>query len=257
MKNDILKSLNERQIEAVKATEGPVLIVAGPGSGKTRVLTHRVAYLISQGVTPVNILAVTFTNKAAQEMRERINKLAKSQNSSFKQKNLILNLRQKADDKGPTIGTFHAVCAKILRQEARHLGYTGSFIIYDDKDSLNLIKQIMKDLLISEEQFKPQGIQGVISKAKNELVDVSNFKNQAFEYYQITAAKIYEEYQNRLKKANAFDFDDLIMMTVKLFRENPEVLEKYQKKFKYIMVDEWQDTNHSQYILINLLAQKN
>ncbi|TSC53877.1 MAG: DNA helicase II / ATP-dependent DNA helicase PcrA [Parcubacteria group bacterium LiPW_39] len=238
----IFKNLNVKQIEAVKQIKGPVLIVAGPGSGKTRVLTHRVAYLISQGVNAENILAVTFTNKAAQEMKERIKKL--------------ISLEAKRDFKLPTIGTFHAVCARILRLEAKALGWSRDFVIFDDKDSLSLIKKIMAELNISEEQFNPAAVQSAISSAKSEVMDEADFAEQAVDFFPQTVAKIYAVYQARLKKAQALDFDDLIMLVIKLFESEPEILAKYQEKFKYILVDEYQDTNHAQYRLINLLAKK-
>jgi len=238
----ILKNLNQKQIEAVTTIDGPVLIIAGPGSGKTRVLTHRVAYLIEQGIPAENILAVTFTNKAAEEMKIRIKRL--------------ITLQAKRDFKFPVIGTFHAVCAKILRSEAAKIGYSHDFNICDDKDSLNLIKRSMKDLEISEEQFNPNSIQDAISQAKSELVDETTFGSQALDFFPQTAAKIYSLYQQQLKKNQALDFDDLLMLTVLLFKNNPEALKKYQEKFKYILVDEYQDTNHAQYVLINLLAQK-
>ncbi len=238
----IFKGLNEKQIEAVAQIGGPVLIVAGPGSGKTRVLTYRVAYLISRKIPAENILAVTFTNKAAHEMKERIKKL--------------ISLDVKRDFKLPTIGTFHAVCAKILRWEAEAVGYSRDFIIFDDKDSLNLIKKTMAELEISEEQFNPAAIQETISLAKSELVDAADFAGQAVDFFPKTAAKIYKSYQERLKKNQAFDFDDLLMFVIKLFESKPEILDKYQEKFKYILVDEYQDTNRAQYRLINLLAGK-
>ncbi len=238
----ILKNLNQKQIEAVTQIEGPVLIIAGPGSGKTRVLTHRVAYLIKQGVPAEQILAVTFTNKAAGEMKERIAKL--------------ISLQAKRDFKLPTIGTFHAVCAKLLRSEADKLGYQRDFVIFDDKDSLTLIKRVMEELQLSEDQFNPHALAEMISQAKTELTDAPTFASQAQDFFPQVVAKVYSSYQAKLKQQNALDFDDLIMLVVKLFKEQPEVLKKHQAKFRYILVDEYQDTNHSQYILINLLAQK-
>ncbi|MDD2753256.1 MAG: UvrD-helicase domain-containing protein [Candidatus Portnoybacteria bacterium] len=238
----ILKGLNQKQIEAVSQMGGPVLIVAGPGSGKTRVLTHRVAHLMEQGVPAEQILAVTFTNKAASEMKERIAKL--------------ISLQAKRDFKMPTIGTFHSVCARFLRSEAKKIGYNSDFVIFDAKDSQSLIKKVMKDLEFSEKQFNPAAIAETISQAKNELKDAQIFAGEAFDFWPQTVAKVYTAYQERLKKANAMDFDDLIMLMVKLWLENRDVLERYQEKFRYIMVDEYQDTNHAQYLLINLLAEK-
>ena len=244
----ILDSLNEKQKEAVTTIEGPVLVVAGPGSGKTRVLTHRVAYLIEQGVAPQNILAVTFTNKAANEMKERIQKLLAA--SRFAKPATPAHL--------PTLGTFHSVCARILRADTDKLGYKKDFVIFDDKDSLAMIKKVMNELEISQEQFKPETIQNIISQSKSELIDERLYSETAQEgYFQATVAKIYQAYQTRLKNANAMDFDDLLMQTVKLFRLDPTILEKYQNKFKYLLVDEYQDTNHAQYIFVGLLAAKN
>lgn len=237
-----LKHLNKQQIEAVTTIKGPLLIIAGPGSGKTRVLTHRVAYLISQGISAENILAVTFTNKAAGEMKTRIQKL--------------IGLKAKRDFKLPTIGTFHAICAKLLRIEAPKIGYSSNFVIFDDKDSLSLTKQVMKDLNVSEEQFSPEAVLSAVSQAKAELIQPETFASQAAEFFPKTVAKIYLEYQARLKKSQALDFDDLLMLTVQLFKDNPAILKKYQEKFKYILVDEYQDTNRAQYILVNLLAQR-
>jgi len=236
----MLKNLNAKQIEAVTTIAGPVLIIAGPGSGKTRVLTNRVAYLISQGIPAESILAVTFTNKAANEMKARIQKL--------------ITLKTKRDFKLPTIGTFHAVCAKILRAEATKIGYSRQFIIFDDKDSQNMVKKVMKDVEVSENQFNPVSIQNAISQAKAELIGPETFDSQATDFFPKTVAKIYSEYQKRLKKNQAMDFDDLLMHTVNLFKTDEQTLKKYQEKFKYILVDEYQDTNHAQYVLINLLA---
>lgn len=219
------------------ATEGPLLILAGPGSGKTRVLTHRVAYLIQKGINPQNILAVTFTNKAAEEMRQRVANYA-------------------THGKIPFIGTFHAFCLRILRKEIKNLGYKTNFIIYDEADQLSLIKKLIKELQIDKEQFKPIVISSKISSLKNELINWQSFKKIAENYFEETIARVYENYQKHLKKINALDFDDLIMLTVELFTKFPLILKKYQERFKYILVDEYQDTNTSQYVLINLLAKK-
>lgn len=237
--SEILKNLNKEQQEAVTAIDGPVLIIAGAGSGKTRALTHRLAYLIEQGVKPENILALTFTNKAAGEMRNRIYKLLTTNHSL------------------PTfIGTFHAFGAKILRQEARHLGYGNNFIIYDENDTLSATKEIMADLALNPEQFKPAGIHAAISREKNELVDARAYGEKAKDFYEKTAAAVFEKYEARLKTADALDFDDLLLLTVKLFIKKPEILEKYQDRFRHILVDEYQDTNHAQYVLLKLLAGK-
>ena len=242
MKDNILEKLNNSQKEAVTTTEGPVLIIAGAGSGKTRALTHRVAYLICEKkVRPGNILAVTFTNKAAQEMKERIKNLLESNegNSNF-----------------PVMGTFHSICVKILRREIDKIGFKTIFNIFDDQDQLALIKRTMKEMQIDLEQFRPKAILGAISKAKNELIDAEEFKKGIGGYFEEVVSKIYTNYQKKLKEQNALDFDDILMDTVKIFQKFPEVLEKYQNIFRYIMVDEYQDTNHAQYLLIKLLSQK-
>jgi len=220
--------------------------VAGPGSGKTKVLTHRIAYLIQQGIAPQNILAVTFTNKAANEMKERVQKLLAR--NRFAKPGTPAHL--------PTLGTFHSVCARLLRSEASFIGFKKDFVIFDDKDSLALIKKVMNELEISDDQFNPQSIQNTISSAKNELIGPEFFSQNAQGYFQEVVAKVFGAYQTKLKKANAMDFDDLLSKTVELFSSHREILENYQNKFKYILVDEYQDTNHSQYVLINLLAQK-
>jgi len=236
---DILSSLNQKQKEAVALTEGPVLVIAGPGTGKTKCLTHRIAYLIKKGASPLDILAVTFTNKAAEEMKTRLNRLISA--------------------KVPAIGTFHSICLRILRQEIDKLPqnkYRKNFIIYDTADQISLLKKIFKDLSISSDQFKPGLAQETISRAKDELLDPAAYQEQAHDYFPKTIAKIYGEYQKQLTKANALDFDDLIMLAIKLFRQKPEILKKYQNKWKYILVDEAHDTNFSQYTLLNQLAAK-
>ncbi|OGZ33558.1 MAG: hypothetical protein A2Y98_01325 [Candidatus Portnoybacteria bacterium RBG_19FT_COMBO_36_7] len=243
----ITDQLNEKQKEAVTTIDGPLLIVAGPGSGKTKVLTHRIAYLIQQRVAPQNILAVTFTNKAASEMKERVQKLLA--HNKFAKPSTPAHL--------PTLGTFHSVCARLLRNEATSLGYKKDFVIFDDKDSLAMIKKVMAELEISADQFKPETIANMISQAKSELIDQKLYQeNSAEAYYQQIVARVYNGYQASLKKNNAMDFDDLIMLASKLFFEQPEILEKYQDIFRYILVDEYQDTNHAQYVFINLLAKK-
>jgi len=244
---DILGSLNPKQKQAVTAIKGPVLVIAGPGAGKTKALTHRIAYLIQEQTAPQNILAVTFTNKAAEEMQQRLKKLL-----PFLAKTSL-----------PVIGTFHAVCLQILRNNIDKFpksnpesGYQKNFIIYDQADQLTLIKKSIEGLEISPDQFKPSLVQAVISGAKDKLLDVSAYQEQASEYFPQNVAKIYSAYQEFLKKANALDFDDLIMLTVKLFQKNPEILEKYHNKWQYILVDEAHDVNLAQYALINLLGQK-
>jgi len=226
---DFLSSLNKKQKEAVTIIGGPVLVIAGPGSGKTRCLTNRIAYLIKENILANNILAVTFTNKAAGEMKERVQDLIKSGTS---------NLR-------PHIGTFHAICLQILRREIDKLGYKKNFVIYDGTDQLSLVKKIINELNVSTEQFKPSMILSVISNSKDELISANSYEEQAQEYFPTTVAKIYQSYQETLKKSNALDFDDLIMLTVKLFQKNPDILKKYQDKWQYILVDEAHDTNLS------------
>ena len=249
---DILEGLNEQQKEAVTIANGPLLIIAGAGSGKTKTLTHRVAYLIkNHGVNPRNILAVTFTNKAAGEMRERILKILYPEVSHNFKYNLYHN-----NDQLPTIGTFHAICSKILRSEIEVLGYGKSFHIIDDQDQQTLMKRVLKELEIDPQQFNPRAILAAIGKAKNELITSEEFGSHANGYYEEIVAKAYKRYQLQLKENNGLDFDDIIMFMVQIFQKFPKVLEKYQKQFKYILVDEYQDTNRAQYLLINMLAGK-
>ena len=237
---DILDGLNEYQAEAVKYTEGPLLILAGAGSGKTKVLTTKIAYLLKEmGVSPFNILAITFTNKAANEMRERV----------------ATAVPDKARD--IWILTFHAACVRILRRQAFFLGYNGDFVIYDDADRQTLLKECLKELNYDDKKFSPRAVGAVISKAKNNLTDPEEFTEQAQGFYEQKVAEIYELYQNRLLKNCALDFDDLIMQTVRLFEQNPSVLAYYQNKFRYILVDEYQDTNTAQYVLVKLLSAAN
>lgn len=242
----ILKDLNDQQRQATLTTEGPVLIIAGAGSGKTKTLTHRVAYLLSQGITPQNILAVTFTNKAANEMKERISKLLESLGAD----------RHIPKSSDLFIGTFHSLGVRILRADIDKLNCSRSFTIYDEDEQSSAIKLIMKELSLNSDQFNPQSIKYAISKAKNELIDARGFQESVGGYFEEVVSKVYNRYEEYLKANNALDFDDLIFKVVHLFRNFPEVLNKYQERFRYIMVDEYQDTNHAQYILVNLLAQK-
>lgn len=237
----ILSTLNEKQQEAVKATHGPVLVLAGAGSGKTKALTHRIAYMIEEKrVHPWNILAVTFTNKAAQEMKNRVIKLLK-----------------KEDDKDlPALGTFHATCVRMLRKHIHLLGYENSFTIYDTADQQILVKQILKDLHIDEKQTNPRAILHYISGAKNELIGPDQYQQYANNFFTERVAEVYEKYQKALHKNGALDFDDIIMKTVELFRKHQNVLDQFQEKFQFISVDEYQDTNHAQYVLTNMLAEK-
>jgi len=248
MNSSIFDGLNEQQIEAVKTTEGPVLILAGAGSGKTKALTHRVAYLIKEkNISPFNILVVTFTNKAAQEMIGRIQKLiGRAPLLQTASKTSVL----------PWAGTFHSVCCKILRKEITELGYRRSFSIYDEDDSLSAIKHAMDTLELDKKQYNPRALKNFISGAKNELINPTQYKKYAQGHFGEIVLKVYERYQKDLKAANALDFDDIIMKTVELFRKFPDALKRWQGLFKYILVDEYQDTNHAQYVLIKLLAAK-
>jgi len=242
----LLSELNEKQRVAVEQTEGPVLVLAGAGSGKTRALTYRVAFLVKEKkIDPKKILAVTFTNKAAGEMRERIKELLGLQLSTSPYSVKI-----------PHVGTFHSICVKILRQEIERVGYDKNFVIYDDRDQLALVKKTMKELEIPEDRIKPKAVLGTISKAKSNLIGAEDFVKNAGSYYEELAGNVYEKYQARLRETNAVDFDDIIMVTVGLFEKHPDILEKYQDIFKYIMVDEYQDTNHTQYVFLKMLAQK-
>ena len=231
--------LNPEQKEAVLHTEGPLLILAGAGSGKTRVLTHRVAYLIEQGVAPWNILAITFTNKAAGEMRERVDKLVGLGSDSI------------------WVSTFHSTCVRILRRYIDRLGYDTSFSIYDTDDQKSVMKEVCKKLQIDTKIYKERMLLGAISHAKDELMNPVHMQLDAgSDWNQQKIAGVYAEYQAQLHKNNALDFDDLIMKTVELFQNCPDVLDFYQERFRYIMVDEYQDTNTAQFKLVSLLAAK-
>lgn len=237
--SSLLTQLNEKQREAVLTTDGPVLVLAGAGSGKTRVLTHRIAYIIEQELArPEEILAVTFTNKAANEIKERIAKLLNKQSAGSI----------------PWAGTFHSICAKILRKDGFYIGIEPSFTIYDPNDQQRLVKEILRDLDIDSKKFGPKTVLSMISSAKNELITPSGYQTYAQGFFQQTIAMIYPEYQKRLEDNQALDFDDLIMRTILLFKEVQPVLEKYQKLFKYILVDEYQDTNYAQYTLTKMLS---
>ncbi len=234
-----LEDLNPAQREAVLATEGPVLVVAGAGSGKTRVLTRRIAHLLAAvGVKPPEILAITFTNKAAAEMRERVEDLV-----------------------GPParaawVMTFHAACGRILRREAPLLGYRSNFTIYDQADQVRVVKQCLEDLERDPKRFTPRGIHSQISNAKNQLIGPDEYMNRVASFYDQTVADVYRAYQLRLSNANAVDFDDMLYLTVEVLQRFPEAAEKWQNAFRYILVDEYQDTNHAQYRLLQILAKK-
>ena len=236
----LLEPLNPIQREAVLHTEGPVLIVAGAGSGKTRALTHRVAYLIREcDVSPYAILAITFTNKAAREMAERVEGLLGTRIA-----------------KGMWILTFHSACARILRREHDHLGLPSSFSIYDEGDTERVLSMVLRDLNLDPKRWPPRAMAAAIGKAKDHLLSPSQFLEQAGNFYERQVAEVYAGYERRVRAAGALDFDDLISETARLFRDHPEVLEHYQERFKYILVDEYQDTNRAQYHLVNLLAAK-
>ncbi|MDD5486779.1 MAG: UvrD-helicase domain-containing protein, partial [Dehalococcoidales bacterium] len=264
----IFEELNLKQKEAVLATEGPVLVLAGAGSGKTKTLTHRIAYLIREKkVSPWNILAVTFTNKAASEMATRVAHLlsqkskVKSQNYNSKLKTDGINKTNEANQANeairlPWLGTFHSICVRILRREAGRIGYSSGFTIYDDSDQKSLVKRVMRELNIDPKDFNPSAIANFISGAKNELIDYKEYKKYVNSPFEEVASRVYVKYQNYLKDYNAMDFDDLIMNCVRLFQQEKTVLEYYQNQFKYILIDEYQDTNQAQYVWVKLLAEK-
>ena len=259
---DILENLNEKQKDAVLTTEGPVLVIAGPGSGKTRVLTHRIVHIIANEKSrPGDILAVTFTNKAAQEMKNRamdlLDKVCSDKKfGELRQMNVFDPSALSFTSDFPTICTFHSLCVRILRKEAEAIGYKKDFIIFDGDDQKALVKKVMKELEMNDEQSNPRAVLAEISNAKNELKTPQRYSSMVDGFFQENVSKIYNLYQKRLKESNSLDFDDLIMQTAILFLDHPKVLEKYQKKFKYIMADEYQDTNYAQYRLINLLGKK-
>ena len=234
-----LEDLNPAQREAVLTTEGPLLVVAGAGSGKTRVLTRRIAHLLAAvGAKPPEILAITFTNKAAAEMRERLEDLV-----------------------GPParaawVMTFHAACGRILRREAPRLGYRTNFTIYDSADQLRLVKRCLEELDRDPKRFTPRGIHSQISNAKNQLVGPAEYASRVSSFYDQTVADVYELYQARLHASNAVDFDDMLYLTVEVLERFPEAKERWQKAFRYVLVDEYQDTNHAQYRLLQLLAER-
>jgi DNA helicase-2/ATP-dependent DNA helicase PcrA len=241
--DQLFEGLNPEQRRAVETTEGPLLIQAGAGSGKTKTLTHRIAYLIAtQRATPFNILAVTFTNKAAKEMRERVANL----------------LGERADNRGfmPYMGTFHGICVRLLRQDGEHLGIPRSFVIFDESDRQAAVKQVSKQLMLDEKAFPPRVLSGLISSAKNEMIGPDIYANSATSPAQQAAARVYPLYERALQDASALDFDDLINRTVQLLKSQPAIRAKWQTQFKYVMIDEYQDTNAAQYQLVNMLTNE-
>jgi DNA helicase-2/ATP-dependent DNA helicase PcrA len=239
VKSELLEGLNPEQQEAVKHGEGPLLIMAGAGSGKTRVLTHRIAYLIGEKEVPHwSILAITFTNKAAREMKNRVARIIGGQAEEM------------------WISTFHSMCVRILRRDIDRIGFNRNFTILDSSDQKTVIKRLVKEMNIDPKKFDPRTILGSISSAKNELKTPADFAKTANSYYDETVLKVYEAYQKELKKNQSLDFDDLIMTTIKLLKLVPEVLEYYQRRFRYVMVDEYQDTNRAQYVLVNMMADR-
>jgi DNA helicase-2/ATP-dependent DNA helicase PcrA len=236
---DILAELNPAQREAVEAIEGPVLILAGPGSGKTRVITHRVAYLIRVcGVNPRRIMAVTFTNKAAREMEERLNKLVSG------------------SVKDLTLGTFHAICARILRRDGKAIGIDPKYVIYDDDDQISLLKRSLQEVGLDPKQYAPRAIQSAITAAKSQMLAPADYLQHSRSYFEEVVQRVYEHYQKLLTESSALDFDDLLMKTVHLFRQSPELLSRYQSRYLHLQVDEFQDTNLVQYELMKQLAGK-
>ncbi|HEY7343349.1 MAG TPA: UvrD-helicase domain-containing protein [Ktedonobacterales bacterium] len=236
---DLLSGLNQPQRDAVTTTEGPLLVFAGPGSGKTRVITHRIAWLVTElGVLPWNILAVTFTNKAAAEMKERLEKLIGS------------------SARDVAVGTFHAICARVLRREVERsaIGLNRYFVIYDDDDQIALVKRILLDMQFDPKQFNPRMVHSIISRAKNELLSPAEFAKSVNRYPEEIAARVFARYDDELRSNNAVDFDDLILLTWRLWEQNPDILSDYQRRYRYVHVDEFQDTNPAQYELVRLLA---
>jgi len=233
-----LSKLNNEQKEAVTFLNGPLLVLAGAGSGKTRVLTHRIAYLIEKGINPYHILAITFTNKAASEMKERVIKLIGGEASNMQ------------------ISTFHSFGLRLIRENTKYLDLGNNFAIYDTEDSLTLVKKILKNLNIDSNKFTPKSFRNKISSLKNDLINYQEYKQYAKTDFDEMTIKVYQKYEEELRNNNAVDFDDLLILPIKLFRENEEILLKYQERFKYILIDEYQDTNEAQYVMTKLLASK-
>src|SRR5579864_307716 len=241
MADALTEGLNPHQRDAVTHVDGPLLILAGPGSGKTRVIVHRVAYLLRtvDKLYPYNVLAVTFTNKAARELRERLDGLVGADLA-----------------RGLSVGTFHSLCARWLRRDIKHLGRDPGFAIYDDNDQMDLVKQILKELEIDEKRTSPRAVLSAISHAKAELVDQDAYARDAQGPWHETVARVYKRYNDLLERHHALDFDDLLLVTVELFRELPEILAFYQRRYRYVMVDEFQDTNIAQYEIVKLITKE-
>lgn len=238
-KETLLNGLNQQQREAVMHTDGPLLIMAGAGSGKTRVLTHRIAYLLAEkDVSARNVLAITFTNKAAREMRERVKRLVGPESEYM------------------WVSTFHSMCVRILRRDIDRIGYNSNFTILDSSDQLSVVKQVLKNLNIDPKKMEPRAMLGQISAAKNELITPEEYNKRVGNFFERQVGQVYEAYQKMIVKNQSLDFDDLIMQTIHLFKRVPEVLEYYQRRFQYIHVDEYQDTNHAQYALVKMLASR-
>lgn len=237
---ELIEGLNDKQKEAVLATDGPCLVIAGAGSGKTKVLTHKIAYLMAEKhVKPWNILAITFTNKAANEMKQRVEAI----------------VGEAARDMW--IGTFHSICVRILRKSIDRIGFDHSFLIFDTSDQKTLIKECMKTLKIDDKLFTDRSVLAEISNGKNEMLEPAAYKTKyAGDFRKETIGEIYELYQKRLRENNAVDFDDIINFTIKILTENPDVLEYYADKFRYVLVDEYQDTNKAQFTLVAILASR-
>ena len=237
---ELLKELNPRQKEAVEATDGPCLVIAGAGSGKTKVLTYKIGYLMkAKGVKPWNILAITFTNKAANEMKERVEQLASDAINDI------------------WLGTFHSICVRILRKFIDRIGFSTSFVIFDTTDQKTIVKNCMKELNIDSKLFTDRAILSEISNAKNDMLTPEKYEERANgDYRKEITSKVYYMYQRKLRENNAIDFDDIINYTINILTDNPDVLDYYSSKFKYILVDEYQDTNKSQFMLVSLLASK-
>jgi DNA helicase-2/ATP-dependent DNA helicase PcrA len=236
---EILADLNSAQREAVETVEGPVLILAGPGSGKTRVIAYRVAYLIKVcGVNPRRIMAVTFTNKAAREMETRLHRQVSS------------------SVKALTLGTFHAICARILRVDGKAIGVEPRFVIYDDEDQMSLLKRVLQQVDIDPKQYAPRAIHSAINSAKSRLLTPQDYIRHSNHYFEKVVHRVYERYQQLLSESNALDFNDLLMKVVQLLQQYPEILSRYQSRYLHLLVDEFQDTNMTQYELIKLLAGK-